>query len=117
MHNARHELHDTRHRVVRYRFRAATRFREYFAPAITSAREGSHAPVISRNDRTLPGFAIPARINPEPKINPDTNAMMLAIFDFPRVLYLKNVSNGIDSDKARAHKKQGCNDGAGRQAR
>jgi hypothetical protein len=34
VHNARHELHDTRHRVVRYRFRAATRYREYFAPQL-----------------------------------------------------------------------------------
>ena len=34
VHNARHELHDTRHRVVRYRFRASTRYREYFAPAL-----------------------------------------------------------------------------------
>lgn len=32
VHEARHELHDTHHRVVEYRFRASTRFREYFAP-------------------------------------------------------------------------------------
>ena len=32
-HLARHEFHDTRHHAVDYRLRAATRFREYFAPA------------------------------------------------------------------------------------
>ncbi len=31
-HRAVHEFGDTRHRLVRYRFRATTRFREYFAP-------------------------------------------------------------------------------------
>lgn len=34
VHDARHELNDTRHRMVDYRFRATTRFREYFAPAL-----------------------------------------------------------------------------------
>ena len=33
-HLARHEFHDTRHHAVDYRFRAATRFREFFAPAL-----------------------------------------------------------------------------------
>jgi hypothetical protein len=33
-HQARHELGDTRHRMVSYRFRATTRFREYFAPQL-----------------------------------------------------------------------------------
>ena len=34
IHRARHEFGDTRHRVVEYRCRAATRFREYFHPAL-----------------------------------------------------------------------------------
>jgi len=34
VHRARHEFGDTRHRVVSYRARAATRFREYFHPAL-----------------------------------------------------------------------------------
>ena len=38
-HRARHEFGDTRHRVVRYRFRATTRFREYFPPPLVAALE------------------------------------------------------------------------------
>lgn len=34
IHRARHEFGDTRHRVVAYRCRATTRFREYFHPAL-----------------------------------------------------------------------------------
>jgi hypothetical protein len=34
IHRARHEFGDTRHRVVSYRARATTRFREYFHPAL-----------------------------------------------------------------------------------
>ena len=33
-HDARHEFGDTRHRRVNYRFRASSRFREYFRPAL-----------------------------------------------------------------------------------
>ncbi len=36
-HNALHELGDTRHRRIDYRFRAFTRFREYFRPALLAA--------------------------------------------------------------------------------
>ena len=36
-HNARHEFGDTRHRRVDYRFRASTRFREYFRPELLAA--------------------------------------------------------------------------------
>ena len=32
LHSARHQFPDTKHRKVTYRFRATTRFREYFAP-------------------------------------------------------------------------------------
>jgi hypothetical protein len=34
VHSARHQFGDTKHRTVRYRFRAATRFREYFDPEV-----------------------------------------------------------------------------------
>ncbi|QSX75884.1 hypothetical protein HIV01_005080 [Lysobacter arenosi] len=37
LHHARHEFGDTRHRRVTYRFRASTRFREYFRPALLAA--------------------------------------------------------------------------------
>lgn len=37
VHDARHELGDTRHRRVDYRFRASTRFREYFRPELLAA--------------------------------------------------------------------------------
>ena len=39
-HNARHEFGDTRHRRVDYRFRASTRFREYFRAAPPAAADG-----------------------------------------------------------------------------
>jgi len=41
VHNARHELGDTRHRRVDYRFRASTRFREYFRPALLAADDNN----------------------------------------------------------------------------
>ncbi len=37
IHAARHELGDTKHRVITYRFRASTRFREYFRPELLAA--------------------------------------------------------------------------------
>jgi hypothetical protein len=37
LHDARHDFGDTRHRRVEYRFRASTRFREYFRPALLIA--------------------------------------------------------------------------------
>jgi len=40
-HNARHEFGDTRHRRVDYRFRACTRFREYFRPELLVAAGGN----------------------------------------------------------------------------
>jgi hypothetical protein len=39
IHNARHELGDTRHRRVDYRFRASSRFREYFRPSLLAAAD------------------------------------------------------------------------------
>lgn len=38
VHRLRHEFRDTKHRWVRYRATATTRFREYFPPAITDDR-------------------------------------------------------------------------------
>ena len=40
-HNARHEFGDTRHRRVNYRFRAYTRFREYFRPALLATADSN----------------------------------------------------------------------------
>ncbi|QXQ07824.1 hypothetical protein KX816_07465 [Sphingosinicellaceae bacterium] len=39
IHRARHEFGDTRHRVVDYAFRATTRYREYFPPALLATPE------------------------------------------------------------------------------
>lgn len=44
------------------------------APTITSASEGSHWPVTSRNANTLAGLAMPATISPRPKITPLSSA-------------------------------------------
>ena len=53
-HLARHEFGDTRHRVVDYRCRATTRFREYFHPALLASP--------GRPQRRRPGQA---RLDPE----------------------------------------------------
>lgn len=47
VHQALHQLGDTRHRVVEYQFRATTRFREYFHPALLTAD-----PDVPRDDGT-----------------------------------------------------------------
>lgn len=39
IHRARHEFGDTRHRTVDYAFRATTRYREYFPPALLATAE------------------------------------------------------------------------------
>ncbi len=41
VHRAVHELGDTRHRTIHYRFRATTRFEEYFAPETLTATGSS----------------------------------------------------------------------------
>ena len=41
VHNALHEFGDTRHRRVDYRFRASTRFREYFRPELLAAADAN----------------------------------------------------------------------------
>ncbi|MCW3158830.1 hypothetical protein [Micropruina sonneratiae] len=46
-HRAVHEFGDTKHRLVKYRFRATTRFREYFAP-------DELAPATPSDDPSLP---------------------------------------------------------------
>src|SRR4029453_8575130 len=50
LHAAVHRLGDTRHHLMRYRFRAATRFREYFdletlAPPVPATPPGPRDPV------------------------------------------------------------------------
>jgi hypothetical protein len=37
LHGSKHQLNDTKHRVIDYAFRATTRFREYFPPTVTDA--------------------------------------------------------------------------------
>ena len=39
VHRARHEFGDTRHRTIDYAFRATTRYREYFPPALLATAE------------------------------------------------------------------------------
>ena len=34
LHGSKHQLNDTKHRVIDYAFRATTRFREYFPPTV-----------------------------------------------------------------------------------
>jgi len=57
LHNARHELHDTHHHVIDYRFRAGTRFREYFAPALL--KPGADAERIDQNAPSDAAGAMP----------------------------------------------------------
>lgn len=49
LHQARHELHDTHHRVIDYRFRASTRFREYFAAALLKPASTEPAETLGTN--------------------------------------------------------------------
>jgi hypothetical protein len=63
-HQARHELGDTRHRMVSYRFRATTRFREYFDPQLLAplsedddGRSVLSAPVVVDVPSTAPPAA------------------------------------------------------------
>jgi hypothetical protein len=60
VHLARHELGDTRHRVVSYQARATTRFREYFHPALLAhADERSVVGPVRRV--SIPSSARPAK--------------------------------------------------------
>ena len=49
-HQAVHELGDTKHRLVNYRFRATTRFREYFAPDELAPLPPSDDPALPIDD-------------------------------------------------------------------
>ncbi|MGH9139075.1 MAG: hypothetical protein ACRD0G_18855 [Acidimicrobiales bacterium] len=56
VHRLRHEFRDTKHRVVRYKAVATTRFREYFPPEITNepelvTHEGPEKELIVRSSR------------------------------------------------------------------
>jgi hypothetical protein len=60
VHRAHHEFGDTRHRVVAYRARATTRFREYFHPALLAhVDERSVVGPVSRV--SIPSSARPAK--------------------------------------------------------
>lgn len=58
VHLGRHELGDTLHRVVEYRFRAATRFREYFRPELIA--DGNDTVVGQVTRVSVPSSAVPA---------------------------------------------------------
>jgi hypothetical protein len=60
LHRARHELGDTRHRVVEYRCRATTRFREYFDPALL-ADPDDHSVLGNVRRISIPSSARPAK--------------------------------------------------------
>ncbi len=50
---ARHEFGDTRHRMVTYRLRASTRFREYFPPGLAGATAADGSDGFSRSGAEL----------------------------------------------------------------
>ena len=60
IHRARHEFGDTRHRVVSYRARATTRFREYFHPALL-AQPDDRSVVGPVQRVSIPSSARPAK--------------------------------------------------------
>ena len=58
VHHGKHELGDTKHRVIEYRFRAATRFREYFRPElVANGNDSVTGPVTTVS---VPSSAVPA---------------------------------------------------------
>jgi hypothetical protein len=59
-HLARHEFSDTRHRLVKYRLTATTRFREYFPESVTSNVENLIAV------RAFPELVVPSSARPAP---------------------------------------------------
>ena len=58
VHQAKHELGDTKHRVVEYRFRAATRFREYFRSDLVADGNDTVTGPVTRV--SVPSSAVPA---------------------------------------------------------
>jgi hypothetical protein len=69
IHGTRHEFGDTKHRMVDYRLRASTRFREYFPPALLAPAEGAAdfddgSSVVSETLR----LSVPSSARPEPPV-------------------------------------------------
>jgi len=64
-HRLRHEFGDTRHRVVTYRAKATTRFREYFPPAVIDGVDDTGQPLITRTGPTVQ-LAVPSSRRPDP---------------------------------------------------
>jgi hypothetical protein len=63
LHSAVHRLGDTRHHTIRYRFRASTRFREYFDPALitpSGPRDDGLSVVGSEVELEVPSSARPS---------------------------------------------------------
>src|SRR6185436_10572487 len=83
-----------------------------FAPAITSASEGSQRPAMSRNPRTFAGFAMPETMRPKPNSRPVTKA---------RSAYIVSASEDVTDDEhgreACSHERERGREGSRRQPR
>ncbi len=68
IHSARHQLGDTKHRTIRYRFRAATRFREYFDPAVLAPPPNQDPDLPKDDGQSVVGpevvVSVPSSANP-----------------------------------------------------
>lgn len=69
IHGTRHEFGDTRHRMVDYRLRASTRFREYFPPSLLTPADGAAdfddgSSVVSEVVR----LSVPSSARPDPPV-------------------------------------------------
>jgi hypothetical protein len=76
-HAARHEMGDTKHRVVDYTVTATTRFREYFPRAITDVR------TLITTSSTLEAVDVPSSRRPDP---PEVE-YIVPIFDWDEARY------------------------------
>lgn len=69
IHGVRHDFGDTKHRVVDYRFRASTRFREYFPPSLLSP--GAGAAEFDDGSSTVSALlrvSVPSSARPQPPV-------------------------------------------------
>ncbi len=64
-HRLRHELGDTRHRVVTYTSKATTRFREYFPAEVIDGVDDAGQPLITRTGAPV-SLAVPSSRRPDP---------------------------------------------------
>ncbi len=64
-HELRHQFGDTRHRLVGYRARATTRFREYFAPEVSSTLGEDGVPLVEHHGPEVALHA-PSSRRPDP---------------------------------------------------